>query len=128
MDDFIVLYKEVADLIDSAQRRGSNIVSFVDQMAIDLNNSDIQAEELDRERLDKQIKATSDILTERHSRYTVYMRNFVFQLEKYTDDNYISVNQFLSSNSIKVKTVFADISEVVGFPIDPENIEGSLSA
>lgn len=118
------LYKSIADLIDGAQRRGANIVSFVDQMAIDLGNSEIPTEDNERLRLKSQITNTSSLLTDRHNVFTSQMTSFVFALQKYIDDNHVSVNDYLSNNNIQVKSVFAEISETVGYPIDPSNIEG----
>ena len=117
-------YKSIVDLIDGAQRRGSNVVSFVDQMNIDLNNSEIPTEDNEKLRLENQITATSTLLTNRHNVFTTQMLKFVFQLQKYIDDNYTSVNDYLSNNNIQVKSVFAEISEAVGYLIDPSNIEG----
>ena len=117
-------YKSIVDLIDGAQRRGGDIVSFVDQMNIDLGNSEILSEDNERLRLEKQITATSLLLNSRHNDFTSQMLDFVFQLQKYIDDNYTSVNDYLSNNSIQVKSVFAEISENVGYTIDPSNIEG----
>jgi DNA polymerase III gamma/tau subunit len=115
-------YKEISDLINSAQERGSDIVSFVDQMAIDLNNSEIFSEDIHKEKLEKQINSTSDDLSLRNVNYTIQMLNFVEALQKYITEKYGSVDTFLGENSIKVKSTFADISEEVGYPILPGNI------
>jgi hypothetical protein len=117
-------YKTVSDLIDSAQGRGDDIVNFVLKMSIDLDNSEILEGDLDRRRLDVQIGSTSTVLAERHEEYTNVMRNFVFNLQQYTEDSYGSVNGFLNDSGVQVKIIFADISEVVGYPIDSSNIEG----
>ena len=117
------IYKTLTDLIASAIVRGEDIVSFVDKMAVDLNNSEIDSEDLNKLRLEKQITATSALLTQRHNSYTIQMLKFVTVLQRYVDQNYISVNNFLSDNDILVKVAFADISEEVGYPIDPGNIE-----
>jgi hypothetical protein len=122
------LYKEITDLVNSAQIRGNNIVSNVNQMSIDLSNSEIPSEDIERERLESQIDATSILLTRNHNVYTVQMTSFVFNLQNYIDSNYSSVNDFLRDNNTKVKVIFADISATVGFIIDRENIEsGSIS-
>ena len=117
------IYKTLTDLIASVIVRGEDIVSFVDKMAVDLNNSEIDSEDLNKLRLEKQITATSALLTQRHNSYTIQMLKFVTVLQRYVDQNYISVNNFLSDNDILVKVAFADISEEVGYPIDPGNIE-----
>lgn len=116
-------YKRVADFIDSAQRRGDDVVFYVDKMATDLDNSEIPSTDNERLRLEEQISATSTLLSERHIAYTPAMLDFVFALQKYIEDTYGDVNEFLSLNGIKVKVIFAELSEEVGFPIWPENIE-----
>lgn len=115
-------YKEISDLINSAQERGSDIVSFVDEMATELNNSEIFSEDIHKEKLEKQINSTSSDLSLRNVNYTIQMLNFVEALQKYITEKYGSVDTFLGENSIKVKSTFADISEEVGYPILPGNI------
>lgn len=116
-------YKSIADLINYAQGRGSDMAYYVNRMNTNLSNSDIEEESADREKLEDQISATLQVLSETHGTYETQMLTFVEILQKYIDDNYSSVNDFLSDNSTKVLSVFADISEEVGYPIDAENIE-----
>jgi len=118
-------YKSVADLIDSAQRRGSDIIGYINQMRIDLEDSELNEEDIERQRLENQIATTYNILNARHNNYTSAIKTFVFNLQKFTEDNYGSVNNFLKEEDIQVKTVFADISMVVGYLIDIGNIEGN---
>ena len=127
MDDFNIFYKKIVDLIDSAQNRGVDIAEYVKQMSEDLDSSSIGADEIERQRLDSQIDATYEILVLRHEEYTTKMLEFVFKLQQYVDNNYSSVNDFLRDNSIQVKIVFADMSGVVGYQIDSDNIEGNIS-
>ena len=120
-------YKIIADLINNAQARGADMVSNIDQMAIDLGNSEILSTDNDRQRLENQITATSGLLSSRHVLYTPQMLKFVRALQKYVNDDYPLVNNFLSDNSTQVKQTFADISETVGYYIDRGNIEGNIS-
>lgn len=115
-------YKIVADLINDAQARGSDIASFVDKMATDLDSSEIPSIDIHREKLDDQISSTLDSLTLNNVNYTTQMLKFVGDLQRYTTSKYGSVDTFLGNNSIKVKSTFADISEEVGYPILPGNI------
>jgi hypothetical protein len=119
----ITLYKTIADLIDSAQRRGEDVVSYIDKMATDMALSEIPSTDVNRLELDNQIELTSNILDAWDKKYSGQMKNFVFALQKYVDDDYPLVNNFLRDNNEKVKTVFADISNTVGYPIDSDNIE-----
>ncbi len=118
------IYKTIADLIDSSQVRGLDIVFYVDKMAVDLENSEIPSDDIERLRLESQIETTSNLLAQRHNVYTIQLLKLVEALQRYVDDNFISVNSFLSSNDIQVKSVFADISNEVGYLIDSSNIEG----
>jgi len=121
-------YKTIADLINNAQDRGSEVASHVLSMDTTLSNSEISALSIDRQRLEDQIDVTLDIMTKYHQDYTKQMTDFVYALQKYIDDNYTSVNDFLSDNNIKVLPVFADISRTVGYPIDAANIDtGNIS-
>ena len=116
-------YKIIADLINDAQARGSDIVSYFENMTDTLSNSEISESSIDRLRLEDQIDATSDLMNTCHEFYEKCMTDFVFVLQKYIDDNYSTVNDFLSDSNIQVKLVFAGISEAVGYPIDAANIE-----
>jgi len=115
-------YKEISDLINDAQLRGADIVSFVNKMITDLNNSEILSGDINRGRLETQIKSTSINLINRNVSYTIQMKKFVGDLQKYITERYGSVDIFLGNNSIKVKSTFADISEDVGYPISSGNI------
>ena len=117
-------YKNIADLIDYAQDRGEDIKSFIDQMQTDLDDSEIPTTNTYRNFLESSIAEASAVIEERHIQYTSQMTKFVRDLQTHVDNNYSgTVNDYLSNNSIKVLPVFADISDVVGFPIDAENIE-----
>jgi len=115
-------YKTITDLIDSAQLRGADIVSFIDQMGIDLSNSEIPSGDINRERLESNINVVSNRLSSNNVSYTIQLLSFVVSLQKYITDKYGSVDDFLSDNSIKVKSTFAAISEAVGYIILPTNI------
>jgi hypothetical protein len=115
-------YKEISDLINDSQERGTDIVSFVDKMVTDLNSSEIPSTDIYREKLEAQINSTSYDLSLRNVNYIRQLLRFVGDLQKYITDQYVSVDTFLEENGIKVKSTFADISEAVGYPILPGNI------
>jgi hypothetical protein len=116
-------YKIIADLIDSAQSRGTPIAQYFSNMLETLSSSEMIEDSTDRQRLESQINTTLDVVDRYHQSYTRLMRNFVFALQKYVDDNYSTVDDFLSDNGIKVLPIFADISRVVGYPIADANID-----
>lgn len=115
-------YKEITDLINDSQERGTDIVFFVDKMITDLDSSEIPSTDIHREKLEVQINSTSNLLSLNNVDRTPQLLKFVRVLQKYITDSFGSVDDFLSDNKIKVKTTFADISEEVGYPILPSNI------
>jgi len=102
----------MVDLIDSAQRRGSDIVSNISQMGTDIGNSEIDEDSTDRVKLESEIDETVLVLNKLHVNYSESLIIFVRKLQDYINDN-----------GIQVKRVFADISRKVGYPIKSENIE-----
>lgn len=116
-------YKVIADLLNNAQDRGSDILGYLTSMTTDLSNSEISEDSIHRQRLEDQIDATSDVVQSRHVNYTTYMLDFVRTLQKYIDDRYSSIDDFLSDNNTQVLPVFAEMSESVGYPISAANIE-----
>ena len=116
-------YKLITDFISNAQNRGVDIVTYINNMTTDLSNSEINENSIDRERLEKQIISTARVVNRRHNVYTSQMLRFVLDLQKYVNNNYVSVNDFLRDNEIKVLPTFAAISDEVGYTIDSSNIE-----
>ncbi len=116
-------YKIIADLIDNAQTSGASVNGHLSNMTTTLSESEMSSDSIDRQRLEDQIDATSGTMTSRHTLYTTYVVDFVKVLQKYIVDNYSSIDDFLSDNNTQVKSVFADISEHVGYPIDAANVE-----
>ena len=115
-------YKTITDLINDEQLRGLDIVSFVDNMVTNLNNSEILFEDIYRQRLEAQIISTANNLSGRNVSYTPQLVKFVTDLQKFMTNKYGSVDIYLSDNKIKVKSTFAEISEAVGYPILPTNV------
>ncbi len=121
-------YKTITDLINSAQGRGTEITQYFSTMLTTLSDSEITAGSTDRQRLESQINATSDVMNDYHQSYSKFTIDFVFVLQKHVDDNYSTIDDFLSDNGIKVLPIFADISSVVGYPIKAANIDtGDIS-
>ena len=118
-----IIYKTIADLINNSQEIGEETVTYLDNMIDTLSNSEIVEGSTDRQRLESQINATSEVMTNRHQFYTRYVRDLVFALHNYLDVRYSSVYVFLSDYNIQVLPTFADISEAVGYLIDDVNIE-----
>ena len=121
-------YKRIADLINNSQSRGSDIDELFDRMIDNLSNSEINEDDIYRERLENQIITTRNDIYGQNSEYTYQLLLFVKQLQQYITTRYSSVDSFLELNNIQVLTIFADISSLVGFPISSDNIyRGSSS-
>ena len=93
-------------------------------MAINLSNSEIPSNDVERERIEGSIETISTVVDNRHVNYTDNMLSFVKNLQKFIDTNHGSVNIFLSNNDILVKSTFASLSGAAGYPINSSNIEG----
>ena len=116
-------YKNISDNINDAQKRGTDIVYFIDNMITNLGNSEIPPTDISRERLESNINTTSNRLSLNNVSYTIQLLKFVGNLQRYITESHGSVNEFLNNNNIKVKSTFAEISEEVGYPISPNHIE-----
>jgi len=117
------LYKIITDFVNNAQSRGTDIIYYINKMNTDLNSSEINTENINKEKLEAQISTTSNVLSSRHSEKVEFMLVFVFKLQEYIYNSYGSINDFLSVNNTQVLPVFAEISEIVGYPIDAANID-----
>jgi hypothetical protein len=117
------LYKEIADLLDYAQDRGWHIFRHVNQMNVDLNNSEINPDNIHKQLLENTISTTAGILDVRHRQLSTHMIAFCLELQSHVVRNYGDVNNFLADNATKVRPTFADVSEAIGYPIDVANIE-----
>jgi len=116
-------YQNIANNINDAQERGADIVSFIDSMRDNLENSEISSTDIHRERLDSHINMISNRLSLNNESYTIQLLTFVGYLQRYIAETYGSVNNFLRDNNITVGQTFADISEEVGYSIHWMNIE-----
>lgn len=120
------LYKQLADLLNSAQEHGPSMISHISQMNTDMRASEIPSDDHNRQILMDALGKTYDKLNQNHAIYTSHMLEVVRQLQKHVDTNYSSVNDFLNDNAIQVKSTFADMSHEVGYTIEATFIE-SLS-
>ena len=116
------IYKPMTDLINDMQARGEDIIFYINKMGEDLAASEINSTSQDRLRLESQITVTYNLLSQRHNSYTSHVLKFVTILQRYITNNYTSVDSFLSDNKMKVKSVFAAISEGAGYPSLATNI------
>ena len=115
-------YKEIADLINSSQERGQEIVAHFDQMREDIADSEVDDENIDKRWLYEEINRIYDEVDLFHNEYTSELFNFVKQLQIHVTTGYGSVNSFLRDNGETVFSIFADISNEVGYEIDADLI------
>jgi hypothetical protein len=120
----IGVYENIANLTNSAQDRGGAIVTSMDNMKDNLDIAEGSSDNYDRTWLRNIIVKSTTTLSNNNYEVTLELRKFVFELQKYVEDNYTGgVNSFLSDNNTKVGQTFADVSALVGYPIDSGNID-----
>ncbi len=95
---------------------------YIDKMNTELSNSEIDSNDVDRERLESQITGTYSDLEASHVFYTSHLLRLVKEMQKYVTENYVSVDNFLSTTGTLVSPTFADISKEVGYSIKSSNI------
>ncbi len=121
----ITTYKNIADLINSAQDIGIDISLALFNFREDLDNSEIIDDNIDKQWLyaiadDTYLKA--DL---KHNNYSTIFLNFVLELQNHVNLEYGSVNNFLRDNSTSVLETFAAMSDIVGFTINADNIQAT---
>lgn len=131
------LYKEIADLIASIQLRGSDdtefargIVTNIGLMRDNLSNSEVSINDFDKLWLFNTLDTNYDTFYSNHFLKSRNILSFVRELQVYTEKNSgLLINDYLGNNNIKVLPMFAEISEIVGYIIDEDNIdrEGQVS-
>lgn len=119
----ISLYKDIADLINSSQERGQEIVSSLYNMRQNLSNSEVSSQNVDKGWLYDEVDRTYEDVDLHHNEYIPELYNFVKKLQLYITEKYGSVNNFLRDNGETVFSIFADISNQVGYEIDADLIQ-----
>ena len=117
------LYKRISDLISSIQNRGEDILENLNFMETHLSNNEVPSNDSTKQWLENTINENYSVFSSKHYSKNRQILIFVRKLQEYTTEDYGPVNDFLSDNNIKVLPMFAEISEEVGYPIDPGNIE-----
>ena len=123
MANFIITYKTISDNIGAIYAPRTNIINDLNSMADHLWRSNVSINNIDKKWLYNII--TSNASSSFYDNYFLInkeLSNFVLSLQRYVTNTYGSVNIFLKDNDIKVLSSFAAISEVLGYPIDTENI------
>ena len=121
----ITIYKEIVELINSAQERGSDMVSSMNRCVSDLYNSEVNSTNNDKEWLYNEVEVIKNLIEDNHAEYSSEMLGFILSLQTYIYEQYGSVNNFLRDNNETVRETFADMSNEVGFPINGDLIQSS---
>lgn len=121
-------YKIIADIINYAQSTGTNLIDNISSMSDHLIASDVLNNNSDKLWFFNTIRRNYNTFNNSHVLYSRKMLNFVESLQVYITAEYGDVNNYLSDNNTKVLPIFADLSEAVGFPINPSNIDYGLDS
>lgn len=127
LSEFVSWYQSTADLIDSAQKRGSDIANKVEYMKTILEGSEISSSDVARQHLESVINMTYDNLYSKHYLYDSRISSFISSLQRYVEKKYGDLNTFLFNNGIVVGASFAGISSSTGYSIDSNNIRAEES-
>jgi hypothetical protein len=119
IDDYIT----ITDLLDSAQSRGALMVSALESMHDMLTSSELLSDDIDRQLLKDAIESAYDRINSSHNNYSPQILEVVRLLQQYITDVYGSVDIYLNDRGGKVKSVFADMSDTVGYSISDLHIE-----
>jgi len=116
-------YKLISDDIGSARSDSEKAFKLVQTMQRHLKDSDIDVNDLDKLTLRNDIELTYFIVVSRYFQPHNELISFVSTLQSHVARYFGSVDNFLSSNKVKVSQDFADVSSIVGFEISIGNIE-----
>ena len=114
-------YKKIADLINSIYTRVTYIDNNMGDMASVLYSSETSLDNIDKSRLYNIIRNQKTTIYNKHINSTD-IRNMVKKLQDHVYANFGDVNNYLSTNGVKVFSTFAILSTEVGYPIDFNNI------
>ena len=96
------LYKQIADTIDSVQYRNVDILDLFDTLAEDINNSEVDSENVDKDWLYNSLINNRTVFFNDHYTFNYMTKNFVKALQQHVVDNYGNLNNYLLDNNIQV--------------------------
>ena len=116
-------YKRIEEIITDSVSKGTDIIYNFDNMTYYMGNSDLLENSIDKQKLQKYILSTKDIVDTYQNKNNSSLYKFVSVLQGHIVNNYSSLNSFLYDNSIQVSSSFAEISNNLGYEIESYNIE-----
>ena len=116
------LYKTIADTVDSIQVKTVNISDNLTTVLNDLYASEVDKTDKDKLWLYNGILQDQKLINQNQADTNNRLLDFVRALQDHVTKQYGDVNNYLSNNNIRVYQTFADVSEIVGYPILSNNI------
>tara|TARA_Y100000034_G_C6764989_1_gene340967 strand:+ start:229 stop:597 length:369 start_codon:yes stop_codon:yes gene_type:complete len=116
-------YKLISDDIGNARSDSEKAFKLVQTMQRHLRDSEVDVNDIDKLTLRNDIELTYFIVVSRYFQPHRELIGFVSALQTHVARFSGSVDDYLSSNDLKVSQDFADVSSIVGFEISIENIE-----
>lgn len=117
-----ILYKEIADALDGALFSETQASTEIDSAKTYISNLKTVFE-LEVSELNNSIIALSKIITNRVTSPQSIDKIITPLQQTIISEGYSDIDEYLSDNGIKVKGLFAARSDVLGYSIDPSNIE-----
>ena len=118
-----ILYKIIADDLAEIQDEGQNISDNLSNMLINLQDTNVSDEDGTKIQLEGTIEITDSNINKVHIEANSAILKVVENLQTLIVNNISPINDYLSDNKIKVLCTFANMSFLVGFPINIEHIE-----
>ena len=115
-------YKSIADELGGARGDAEKAFKLFQNMKTHLRDSVVDVDDIDKLTLRNNIELAYFIVVDRYHQPHTELKLFVTALQGHILRIHGDVNDYLKTNEIQVSQDFADISSVVGFSIDLENI------
>ena len=117
-------YKLIADSLSDSQDEGSSMYLSMGAVLTSLQNNQVRDTDEEKLRLEKVISDSYELISLKHVSVNQSILSMTTSLQEHVTHHAGSVDDFLSSNGIKVSNIFSQLSEMAGYPIsDSGNIE-----
>lgn len=116
-------YKFITDQLGEAQIEGEEIAYKINDAKTTLENNELSNDNFIKNSLISVFSNAYNVAVDNHENISPSMENMIVELQVHVLENYGSIDLFLSDNNKKVSPDFAVVSERLGYPIDPINVE-----
>jgi hypothetical protein len=117
-------YKAIANFVSDAQNEGSPMYERIGNVLTSLINNQIRSTEEPKLVLQSAIESTYEFIFLNHDLPNQDIMNMTTALQNHVTCHATSVNNYLEKENIKVPETFAELSALVGYPINDAHIEG----